>query len=172
MYKYLILLFLFLTACGPELTEEDIRQQEYGDFYATMTCWWSSNQTPPTPIFWCDENLEAELISGHVSMAVEKDIEGNNYFSICGKNVNLNSGHTLHDTLIASMTLGVYNCYDSYERELGNEFDWIWDEESSTLQLIWRPKEELHKVLTLFIPPEMDSPRVLGTVYYKTGTFN
>jgi len=159
-------------ACEPSFSEEDIRQQEYGDIYATMTCWWSANDVPPTPIFWCDEDLETELIRGHVSMAVEKDIESNNYFSICGRDVELNSGHALHDTLIASMTHGAYNCYDAYERELGNEFDWIWDKETSTLQLIWRPKEESHKVLTIFIPPEEDTPRVIGSVYYKTGVFN
>jgi hypothetical protein len=70
------------------------------------------------------------------------------------------------------MTQYTYDCYEAYERKLGNEFDWIWDEPTSTLQLIWRPEDDLDKVLTVFVPKEVDSPRVLGSVYYKTGYFN
>ena len=70
------------------------------------------------------------------------------------------------------MTQHSYSCYDSYERKLGNEFDWIWDESTSTLQLIWRPDDALDKVLTVFVPKRVDSSLVLGSVYYKTGDFN
>jgi hypothetical protein len=116
--------------------------------------------------------VSTELISGYVSLAVGEDLSGEEYFSICGRDIVLNSGHELHDNLIAAMTQYTYDCYESYERKLGNEFDWIWHAPSSTLQLIWRFEDELDKVLTVFVPKQVDSPRVLGSVYYKTGYFN
>ena len=171
MYKILVLLIL-LCSCSNNITEEDIRQEEYGELYATMDCWWSSQEGMVSTIFWCADNLTTELISGYVSLAVVRDLDGVNFFSICGREVKLNSGHSLHDNLIAAMTQYTYDCYESYERQLGNEFDWIWDEPTSTLQLIWRPEDDLDKVLTVFVPKQVDSPRVLGSVYYKTGYFN
>jgi len=171
MYRILILLVL-LCSCSNNITEEDIRQEEYGVLYATMDCWWSSQEAIASTIFWCADDLETELISGYVSLAVIQDLDGVEFFSICGRNIILNSGHELHDNLIAAMTQDNYDCYESYERKLGNEFDWIWDEPTSTLQLIWRPEDDLDKVLTVFVPKQVDSPRVLGSVYYKTGYFN
>ena len=171
MYKIIVLLIL-LCSCSNNLTEEDIRQEEYGELYATMDCWWSSQEAIASTIFWCADTLETELISGYVSLAIIQDLDGVEFFSICGRDIVLNSGHELHDNLIAAMTQYTYDCYESYERKLGNEFDWIWDEPSSTLQLIWRPEDELDKVLTVFVPKQVDSPRVLGSVYYKTGYFN
>jgi len=171
MYKILVLLIL-LCSCSNNITEEDIRQEEYGELYATMDCWWSSQELIASTIFWCTAVLETELISGYVSLAIIQDLAGVEFFSICGREIVLNSGYALHDNLIASMTQYTYDCYETYERQLGNEFDWIWDETTSTLQLIWRPKHDLDKVLTVFVPKQVDSPRVLGSVYYKTGYFN
>ena len=105
-------------------------------------------------------------------MAVEEDLGGERFFSICGRNIELNTGHPIHDTMIPAMTEYTYSCINSYERSLGDEFDWIWEEDTNTLQLIWRPEDDLDKVLTLFVPERIDSPRVLGSVYYKTGYFN
>ena len=170
MHRLLIL--ILLCSCSNIITEEGIRQQEYGDLYATMDCWWSSQELISPVLFWCAEDLETELISGYVSLAIEEDLVGEQFFSICGRNVILNTGHDLHDNLIASMTQNTYSCYDTYERSLGNAFDWIWDVPTSTLQLIWRPGDEPDKVLTLFVPEKTDSPLVLGSVYYKTGYFN
>jgi hypothetical protein len=157
-------LFFILSSCSTAPTEEDVRQEEYGELYATMDCWWSSQQTIATTIFWCADNLETELISGYVSLAIVQDLDFEKFFSICGREVVLNSGHALHDNLIYSMTQYTYDCFESYERQLGNEFDWIWDEPTSTLQLIWRPEDDLDKVLTVFVPKQGDSPRVLGSV--------
>ena len=171
MYKIIVLLIL-LCSCSNNLTEEDIRQQEYGELYATMDCWWSSQDLMSPALFWCSENLETELISGYVSLAIEEDLDGEQFFSICGKNITLDSGYDLHDNLIAAMTQHTYDCYEAYERSLGNEFDWIWDAPTNTLQLIWRPDDTLDKVLTLFVPEKTDSARVLGLVYYKSGYFN
>ena len=171
--RWYIVLLLLLTSCiANDLDEEDVLQQEYGEVYATMNCWWSSHQEPPRAVFWCNEDLETDLISGHVSFAIEEDGQGQNFFSICGLDVTLNTGHQLHDVLIAGMTQGSYNCYNSYENELGNEFDWLWSNSENILQLIWRPEDDLHTALTVVVPERQDSSRVLGTVYYKTGFFN
>jgi len=168
----LLILLILLSSCSNNLTEEDIRQQEYGELYTTMGCWWSSQETLSPALFWCSEDLDTQLISGYVSLAVVEDLDGEQFFSICGRDITLNTGLDLHDNLIAAMTQYTYNCYESYERSLGNAFDWIWDDPTNTLQLIWRPENEPNKVLTLFVPEKTDSPRVLGSVYYKTGYFN
>jgi len=171
MSKLLIVLLL-LYSCNNQLTEEDVRQEEYGELYATMNCWWSSQPNLSPALFWCTETLDTELISGYVSLAILEDLDGEEMFSICGKNVTLNSGVSIYDNIIALMTEDTYDCLQSYERNLGNEFDWIWDNPTNTLQLIWRPTNDVDKVLTLFIPEKVDSPRVLGSVYYKTGYFD
>lgn len=172
MNKIVICLLLLLCSCS-NIGEEDIRIQEYGEPYAVMNCTWSKNEGPNTLLFWCDENLNTELISGNVSLAIERDAEEEEFFSICGIDVTLNSGYDLHDTLIAALTNNNYNCYNHYENNIGNEFDSIWDPEINILQIIWRPPDSTHQVLTLYVPsPEEESARVLGTVYHKTGTFN
>ena len=172
MNKIVICLFLLLCSCS-NIGEEDIRIEEYGEEYAIMDCWWSRNEGPNTLVFWCDKQLDTLLISGFVSLAIERDTEEEQFFSICGTDVILNSGYDLHDTLIASLTDNNYNCYNHYENNIGNEFDSIWDPEINILQIIWRPPDSTHQALTLHIPPsEGDSVRVLGTIYHKIGTFN
>ena len=168
----ILILVLLLSACGSSLSEEDIRIQEYGDLYFTMDCWWSSQELLAPTIFFCTESVESELISGYISLAIEEDLNGEQFFSICGRNVTLNSGHDIHDTLIEIMTEYTYNCINSYERHLGDDFDWLWDDEKAMLQLIWRPKDVAHKALTLFVGENTGSPHVLGSVYYKTGYFD
>lgn len=137
-----------------------------------MDCWWSSQEVMAPAIFWCTEDLDTELISGYVSLSIQHDLVGEQFFSICGREVILNSGYPLHDNTVTILTQYNYNCIDSYERELGNEFDWLWDDENNILQLIWRPKDDKDKVLTLFIEEQIGSPRVEGRVYYKTGYFD
>ena len=171
MHRLLIGLIL-LVSCSSTLTAEDVRQQEYGELYGTMDCWWTTQANFAPALFWCTETLETELISGYISIAVLEDLDGEEMFSICGKNVTLNSGVVAYDNLIAAMTHHTYDCFEAYERNLGNEFDWIWDGNTNTLQLIWRPENDVDKVLTLFVPEKGDSPRVLGSIYYKTGYFD
>jgi len=168
----LLFLLIFLCSCVINPSVEEVRIQEYGDLYAIMDCWWSDQENNPAAIFWCTEDLETELISGHVSLAIQNDLAGEEFFSICGRDVVLNTGHPLHDNTVVVLTHNSYNCIDSYERELGNEFDWLWDEDNRSLQLIWRPKDEVHKVLTLFVEEHIESPRTEGRVYYKTGYFD
>ena len=171
MNKIVICVLLLLCSCS-NIGEEDIRIQEYGEEYAIMDCWWSKNEGPNTLVFWCDKQLDTPLISGFVSLAIERDAEEEQFFSICGRDVILNSGYDLHDTLIASLTNNNYNCYNHYENNIGNEFDSIWDPEANALQIIWRPPDKDHQALTIYIPPpEGASVRVLGSVYYKTGLF-
>lgn len=168
MYKVFGLIILLCSCSSNPLTTEEVRVQEYGDLYFTMVCWWGSQESLQPAIFWCTEDINTELISGYVSIAIEEDLEGERFLSICGRDVTLNTGYDLHDNLIAGMTEYAYNCFDSYERSLGNEFDWLWEDTTRMLQLIWRPEEAESKVLTLFVEEEDDSPRVLGSVYYKT----
>lgn len=177
MYKLLIVLFVLLSSCI-NFTEEQVRIQEYGDYYASMDCWWG---TGTNFIVFCRENLDTELIYGDVIFQIVKDINEETYFKICGKNVILNSGYELQDYYIEILTEDRTACYDFYETELGNKFDAIWDPEKSVLQLIWRPENQLHKALTLYIPPSDEvitsysgnsSPPVIGILYYKTGMFD
>tara|TARA_Y100001938_G_C7990624_1_gene379303 strand:- start:324 stop:833 length:510 start_codon:yes stop_codon:yes gene_type:complete len=166
--RLVLLLFIFLTSCV-NLIEEEIRAEEYGDYYADMDCWWSKNEGPNTFVFNCHDNLETDLISGQVAFALIRDDDEEYYFTICGRNIVLNSGYTLHDTLIAFLTADKYACHEHYENQLGNEFDTIWDAQRRALQVIWRPVDDVHKALTLYLPlPEGDSVRVLATLYYKT----
>ena len=137
-----------------------------------MDCWWVDPESTSSAIFTCTETLETELISGYVSLAIQEDFAGENFFSICGRDVVLNSGYSFHDTTVVSLTTNTYACIDSYERKLGNEFDWLWDSDFGILQLIWRPQDELVKVLTLFIPNDEESLRAEGRVYYKTTEVN
>ena len=172
MNKIVICLFLLLCSCS-NIGEEDIRIEEYGEEYAVMDCFWSQSEGPNTILFWCDNDLETNLISGFVSLAIERGPEEDEFFSICGRDIILNSGYDLHDTLIASLTNNSYNCYNHYENKIGNEFDSLWDPEINILQIIWRPTDDVHQVLTLYIPPPVDqSARVSGTIYHKTGFFN
>ena len=138
-----------------------------------MDCWWSRNDGPNSFIFNCADDLETELISGSVAFAMLRDDEEEQYFTICGRDISLSSGYDLHDNLIGILTNDKYACHEHYENQLGNEFDTSWDADRSALQIIWRPPNEIHKALTLYLPPpEGESMRVLGTVYYKTGFFN
>jgi hypothetical protein len=172
MHKLHTLILVVLTACTVPLNIEDVREEEYGELYALMNCWWADTTSNPSAVFSCSETLETDLISGYVSLAIQEDLLGEYFFSICGKDVTLNSGYALHDTTVSTLTANVYACIDSYETKLGNEFDWLWDRDTGILQLIWRPKNELVKVLTLFIPNEEESQRVEGRVYYKTTEAN
>ena len=172
MKKLLLLLIILQFGCSTPLTPEEARIQEYGELYFMMECWWSTQELLAPTYFHCSENVSTELISGYVSLAVGADLSGEEYFSICGKDIVLNSGYSLHDELIFAMTQYTYNCHDAYERELGNEFDWLWSENDSALQLIWRPDYLPDQVLTLFVEKKENSHRVIGSVYYKTGYFN
>ena len=171
MHKLFTLIILItLTSCVIPLNSEDVREDEYGDLYALMSCWWSDDASPA--LFSCTETLETDLISGYVSLAIQEDLLGEYFFSICGKDVILNSGYALHDVTVGALTTNIYACLDAYETKLGNEFDWLWSTHTGILQLIWRPEEDPVKVLTLFVPNDEGSQRVEGRVYYKTTEAN
>ena len=172
MYRLFLLVFL-LCSCLDNVSEEEVRQAEYGELYATMSCWRHQPDEESLLLFWCNETLDTELIKGFVSLAVEEDTGGSLFLAICGHNVELNTGHDLHDNLIAALTMEQWNCHNAYERKLGNEFDWMWDDKLRNLQLIWRPEDATQKVLTVHLPPwNQDSTYVTGYVYYKSGYFD
>ena len=112
MYKLIFLLFLFLSSCV-NLIEEDLRVEEYGDYYTSMDCWWSRNTGPDTFIFNCADNLETDLISGTVAFAMLRDASEDQYFTICGRDIILNSGYNFFNTDIAVMLPDPINSYIS-----------------------------------------------------------
>jgi len=105
-----------------------------------------------------------ELIEGYIFISLRTLTE----LAICGKNLLLNTGYSLHDNLIPALTQNNYHCYISTEVELGNEFDWVWNENLRRLQLIWRAEEIETKILTLIIEEGEADHLVSGEVYYKT----
>jgi len=160
--KYVIVIaFLLLTACK-DIILPDNNELQYGDLYFTMECVWRSYDDGET-LWWCSADVDTELIEGFLGLELLED----GRLSFCGEDLTLNTGHALHDTLVGGLTNGNFNCILTSENELGNEFDWLWYKEDKTLQLIWRPENEVNKQVTLIIadgPPVTD---VEGKVYYK-----
>ena len=155
----LLCFLLFLSSCAAD-TPQDI-QSDHGDQYFTMDCVWRGYNDGQT-LWWCEGHPETELLTGDLLLELLED----NKLAFCGENITLNTGHDLHDSLIALLTNGQFNCITSVERELGNEFDWIWEKENRTLKLIWRPDDASYKKITLVIDPGTPAATVNGTVYY------
>ena len=53
------------------------------------------------------------------------------------------------------------------DKQKGNEFDWVWEENINTLQIIWRPEDSPHKMITLVIKEEEYNQVVRSIIYYK-----
>ena len=102
-------------------------------------------------------------MEGHLALELLED----GRLSFCGENLSLNTGYSLHDNLVSSLTQNQFNCITTDETELGNEFDWIWNKENRTLQIIWRPENDSIKQLTLIIDRGLPATTVVGNVYYK-----
>ena len=160
--KYLfVALFLLLNAC-PGITLPDPNTLQYGDLYFTMECIWRNHGDGET-LWWCAEDVETDLIEGHLALELLED----DRLAFCGEDLALNTGHALHDQWVSILTNGIFNCIITPENELGNEFDWLWYKEDKILQIIWRPENDTHKQLTLIIAPGPPVTDVEGKVYYK-----
>jgi len=109
------------------------------------------------------EEVETDLVTGFLGLELLED----GRLAFCGEDLLLNTGHALHDNLVSALTEGQFICILNSETELGNEFDWIWSKEDKTLQIIWRPEEEVHKQLTLVIDSGISVTDVIGRMYYK-----
>jgi len=158
--KVFLVLILLLSSCSP--VENNDLFEQYGEHYFSMDCSWA----PPEAndgIWWCEQHVATDLISGYIVVSLRTLTK----LAICGEGIELNSGYDLHDQLIPYLTRDEYKCINAVERELGNEFDWLWDREINVLQLIWRESEENQKILTLIIENGEPDKLVKGEVYYK-----
>ena len=117
------------------------------------------------PAVWrCFENVETELLSGFLYM----ELENATSLYFCGEDLTLNSGINTYDNLISLITNNRYDClHITEDKQVGNSFDWYWEETVNTLQIIWRPDDDDHKMLTLVIEDEEYNQVVSSIVYYK-----
>tara|TARA_Y100000034_G_C6830089_1_gene374617 strand:- start:278 stop:793 length:516 start_codon:yes stop_codon:yes gene_type:complete len=161
-----ILLLLLLGSCTTDI-ESDL-EPDYGAVYFQLGCYWPDPSDPSSliqPAVWrCFENVESELLSGFLYL----ELESINSLYFCGENLTLQSGIDLYDNLITFLTNNQYDClHITEDRNEGNSFDWAWDSNNSTLQIIWRPEEEAHKMITLVIEEAEYNQVVNSTAYFK-----
>jgi hypothetical protein len=96
------------------------------------------------------------------------ELENATSLYFCGEDLTLNSGINTYDNLISLITNNRYDClHITEDKQVGNSFDWYWEETVNTLQIIWRPDDDDHKMLTLVIEDEEYNQVVRSTVYYK-----
>ena len=160
MYKLFLLSIVLSVSCSA--VDNSNIHEEYGEYYFSMDCVWRSYDDGQT-LWWCSEDVEVELIEGHLALELLED----GRLSFCGEDLYLNTGHELHDTWVSALTQNQFNCLLTEETELGNEFDWLWHKRDRTLQIIWRPKNDSEKQLTLIIDQGPPATDVIGRVYYK-----
>jgi len=168
--KFLLIFTILLCSCN-NLCSQDPAEEEAsssGDPYFTLICSRYKVSPPPSAIFRCSELLDTDLLSGDVTLSLFRNEGGEGRLVFCGEDIILNSGNLIYDSLLYSLTEGSYGCHGVYERGLGNEFDWSWDETTSTLEMIWRPNESTEKILSIYLE-EGDPERtvsVLGRAYF------
>jgi hypothetical protein len=161
--KKLIVLLLFLCSCATDPPSEI--KPDYGEVYFHIGCYWPDPVQVLQPAIWrCFENVETELLSGFLYM----ELENATSLYFCGENLTLNSGINTYDNLISFITNDRYDClHITEDKNEGNAFDWVWDSNNNILQIIWRPDDDPHKMLTLVIKDKEYNQVVRSTVYYK-----
>jgi len=166
VYKvYLLLILILISGCAKDPPSELIA--DYGDIYFYMGCYWPDPAQVLLPAVWrCFEHVETDLLSGFMYL----ELESATSLYLCGENLTLRSGIDMYDNLISYLTNNQYDClHITEDKTRNNAFDWFWDPHSDILQIIWRPEDEDHKMLTLQIPPTDEYNQVVrATVYYKT----
>ncbi len=163
-FLLLVLLFLGLSSCSKDPPSEIA--PDYGEVYFYIGCYWPDPLQVLQPAIWrCFEDVETELLSGFLYL----ELENATSLYFCGESLTLRSGISLYDNLIRYLTNNQYDClHITEDKNAGNAFDWFWDDRIHTLQIIWRPEDEPHKILTLVIPPTDEYNQVVrATVYYK-----
>lgn len=156
-----LIMLIALMSCNPKQLP-DIEIHTAGELYFTMDCVWR-NWENGQALWWCSADAATDLIDGYVFL----ELLENEILSFCGEDLILNSGYDLHDDWVAALTSGRFNCINTPENNLGNEFDWIWHQERRTLELIWRPTETQTKILTLIINEGAPATTTEGIVYYR-----
>ena len=167
MYKTCLLVFLFLFAsCNNEAPEEVALN--YGDIYFHMGCYWPD----PTDASWvaqpatwrCFEHVDTDLLTGFLYL----ELESTESLYLCGTNLTLRSGIDMYDNLISYLTRETFDClHITEDLNEGNSFDWVWQEDMNTLQIIWRPEDEPHQMITLVIENQDYNQTVSSPVYHR-----
>ena len=161
MYKIVVLALLLLSAC----VQEQAPLPDYGEAYFEMDCVWVDPAEPIQPAIWrCFQDVETELINGFLYLELENDT--NLWF--CGRDLTLSTGIDLYDNLIRFLTRDRYDClHITEDRQKENEFDWEWVQSTRLLQIIWRPEDDTHKMISIVIQNGEYDEIIKSTVYYK-----
>ena len=169
MYKLYLIIILLISGCASDCPPPPL-PQDFGDPYFELECSWPEPETTERPAIWrCGNDVETPLLTGFVFL----ELEHSDSLYFCGRDLILNSGIGVYDNLTRLLTTDKFDClHITEDKEKGNQFDWSWDPEDSILQLIWRPEEEDHKMITLIIPAAEYDVIVKSTVYYKTLSSN
>tara|TARA_B100000029_G_scaffold311698_1_gene304212 strand:- start:62433 stop:62948 length:516 start_codon:yes stop_codon:yes gene_type:complete len=166
MYKlYLVVLLILMNGCLSDCPAPELL--EIGDPYFELECTWVDPWPPPPgreAVWRCGGDVETDTLSGLVFLELEH--ADSLYF--CGRDLTLNSGLEIYDNLVSLLTTDSYNClHITEDKEKENQFDWNWDEEKGWLQMIWRPEDASHKMITLIVENAEYGTLVKSTVYYK-----
>jgi len=161
VYKIVVLALLLLSACA----QEQAPQPDYGEAYFEMDCVWVDPAEPIQPAIWrCFQDVETELINGFLYL----ELENNTNLWLCGRDLTLSTGIDLYDNLIRYLTKGRYDClHITEDKQKENEFDWAWVQASGLLQIIWRPEDDPHKMISIVIQNGEYNEIIKSTVYYK-----
>jgi len=163
---YLLILLILLCSCAKDSPSDIV--PDYGDVYFRIGCYWpdpADLSWALQPAIWrCFEHVDSNLLSGFLYL----ELESSTSLYLCGENLTLRSGIQMYDNLIAYITRDKYDClHITEDTNEGNAFDWFWDESINTLQIIWRPDDESHKMMTLVVEDEEYNQVVSSIVYYK-----
>jgi len=167
---YRLYLIIILLLCGCLNDSPPPPPLEFGDPYFELDCTWvDPGDTGRAAVWRCGSDVETTLLSGFIFL----ELEHADSLHFCGRDLTLNSGIGVYDNLIRLLTKDKYDCLHITEDiEKGNQFDWSWDNEGNILQLIWRPEDEAHKMITLIIQSAEYNVIVRSIVYYKTESEN
>jgi len=167
VYKtYLLVFLILLTSCISDPPEEVA--SNYGDIYFHIGCYWANpadSSWALQPAEWrCFEHVDTDLLSGFLYL----ELENAQSLYLCGTNLTLRSGIDMYDNLISYLTRDKFDClHITEDTNKGNAFDWTWEESSNILQIIWRPDDEPHKMITLVIENQEYNQVVSSPLYYR-----
>jgi len=164
VYRAYLLIFLLLCACKANPPVDTT--SDYGETYFELDCVWVDPQETTQPALWaCFEEVDTDLLSGFLYLELESTIS----LYLCGENLTLRSDIDMYDNLISYLTRDKFDClHITEDKEKGNAFDWSWESSENRLQVIWRPDDEDHKMITLVIKDKEYNQVVRSIVYYKT----
>ena len=70
--------------------------------------------------------------------------------------------------MITFLTRDQYNClHITEDKQKENEFDWVWSRDAQLLQIIWRPENDPHTMISLIVEIAEYNRPIKSTVYYK-----